>query len=147
MNGFTEFCESKILELSEEAKNLEKNYRQDDAVFVKIKINVYDVCKTVFGVFMKTKPQESFAAEYLKKLDEFREIWSDSKEKAEKFLDSTSQTKKIFEEGEEFLSEETLFHYYYPLETLVYSYQLYFLYGPEGGQVINNDWGYECIVE
>jgi len=67
--------------------------------------------------------------------------------KAKNFLASTSQTKKIFEEGEEFLSEETLFHYYYPLETLVYSYQLFFLYGPEGEQVVNNDWGYECIVE
>jgi len=88
MNGFTEFCEAKILELSEEAKNFEENYRQDDAIFVKIKINVYDVCKTVFGVFMKTKPQESFAEEYIRKLDEFREIWSASKEKAEKFGDS-----------------------------------------------------------
>lgn len=88
MNGFTEYCESKILELSKEAKKLEENYRQDDAVFVKIKINVYDVCKTVFGVFIKTKPQESFAEEYLGKLGEFREIWSASKEKAEKFGDS-----------------------------------------------------------
>ncbi len=88
MKEFENYAESKILELSEEVKNLEKNYRQDDAVFVKIKINVYDVCKTVFGVFLKTKLQESFAAEYLKKLDEFREIWSASKEKAEKFGDS-----------------------------------------------------------
>ncbi len=69
------------------------------------------------------------------------------REKAEKFLDSTTQTKKIFEEGEEFLSEDTMFHYYYPLDTLVYSYQLFFYYGPEDMKVINNDYGYECIVE
>ncbi len=68
------------------------------------------------------------------------------RKKAENFLNSTTQTKRIFEEGEEFLKEETMFHYYYPLEKLVYVYQLYFLYGPEGEQVINNDWGYECFV-
>ena len=69
------------------------------------------------------------------------------REKAENFLETTTQTKKIFEEGEEFLNEETMFHYYYPLDTLVYVYQLYFLYGPEGEQVVNNDWGHECIVK
>ena len=68
------------------------------------------------------------------------------RKKAKNFLETTSQTKRIFEEGEEFLKEETLFHYYYPSDMLVYSYQLYFLYGPEGEQIINNDYGYECIV-
>ena len=67
--------------------------------------------------------------------------------KAENFLETTSQTKKVFEEGEEFLSEETMFHYYYSLDTLVYCYQLYFLYGPEDMKVVNNDYGYECIVK
>ncbi len=69
------------------------------------------------------------------------------REKAKNFLETTTQTKKIFEEGEEFLSEETMFHYHYSLDTLMYCYQLYFLYGPEGEQVVNNDWGYECIVK
>ena len=69
------------------------------------------------------------------------------RKKAENFLETTTQTKRIFEEGEEFLSEETMFHYYYPLEKLVYVYQLYFTYGHEGEKVINNDWGYQCFVE
>lgn len=85
MNGFEDYADSKILELSKEAKNLEENYRQDEANFVKIKINIYEVCKTVFNVFLKTKQKENFFEEYLKKLDEFKEIWSDSKERAEKF--------------------------------------------------------------
>lgn len=68
------------------------------------------------------------------------------REKAKNFLETTTQTKKIFEEGEEFLSEETMFHYYYPLNTLVYVYQLYFLYGPEDMKVINNDYGCQYIV-
>lgn len=68
-------------------------------------------------------------------------------EKAKTFLETTTQTKKIFEEGEEFLKEETMFHYHYSLNTLVYTYQLYFTYNHEGEQVINNDWGCEYIVE
>ncbi|MBE6899653.1 MAG: hypothetical protein E7479_03170 [Ruminococcaceae bacterium] len=69
------------------------------------------------------------------------------RKKAENFLETTTQTKKIFEEDEEFLSEETIFCYEYPSGILKYVYQLYFLEGPEGEQVINNDYGCEWIVE
>ena len=69
------------------------------------------------------------------------------RKKAENFLETTTQTKKIFGEGEEFLSEETMFHYHYSLDTLMYCYQLYFTYNHEGEKVVNNDWGHECIVK
>lgn len=69
------------------------------------------------------------------------------RETARNFLETTTQTKKIFEEGEEFLKEETLFHYHYPSDMLIYSYQLYFYVDMGETKVINNDWGYECIVE
>lgn len=69
------------------------------------------------------------------------------REKAKNFLETTTQTKKIFEENEEFLSEETIFCYEYPTGILKYVYQLYFLEGPEGEQVINNSYGCEWIVE
>ena len=100
MNDFEDYVGSKIFELSEEAKKLEENYRQDEANFVKIRINIYEVCKTVFNVFLKTKQKEDFFEEYLKKLDEFKKIWSDSKEKAEKFGD----LKKIAIEEEKLCS-------------------------------------------
>ena len=69
------------------------------------------------------------------------------REKVRSFLESTTQTKKIFEEGEEFLKEETLFHYHYPSDMLIYCYQLYFYVDMGETKVINNDWGYECIVK
>lgn len=69
------------------------------------------------------------------------------REKVRSFLESTTQTKKIFEEGEEFLEEETLFHYHYPSDMLIYCYQLYFYVDMGETKVINNDYGYECIVE
>lgn len=88
MDMFNDYIETKIKELSAESKKLEENYRQDDAVFVKIKNNVYEICKTVFGVFRKTKSEEAFYGEYMKKLDEFEKTWSDSAEKAKQFGDS-----------------------------------------------------------
>lgn len=88
MNGFSEYIEKRIKELSEEEKRLEESYRQDDAVFVKIKSNVYDVCRTVFGVFEKIKPEASLYNEYIKKLDEFEKTWSDSAKKAKEFGDA-----------------------------------------------------------
>lgn len=69
------------------------------------------------------------------------------RENARNFLESTTQTKRIFEEGEEFLEEETLFHYHYPSDMLIYCYQLYFYVDMGETKVINNDWGYECIVK
>ena len=87
MNMFNDYIETRIRELSYEAKKLEENYRQDDAVFAKIKINVFDVCKTVFGVFSKVKPENTLYNEYIKKLDEFEKAWSDSAAKAKEFGD------------------------------------------------------------
>ena len=96
MDMFTDYLEAKIEKLKKEASELEKNYRQDDAVFVKIRINVYDVCKTVFGVFKKVKSEDSLCVEYIRKLDEFEKTWSDSLEKAKEFGD----LKKIAAEEE-----------------------------------------------
>ena len=87
MENFINYLEENIENLEKEAKNLDENYRHDDAVFVKIKINVYDVCKTVFTVFKKVKPEALLYNEYIKKLEEFEKAWSDSAEKAKKFGD------------------------------------------------------------
>lgn len=87
MNQFSDYIESKINELSEKEKNFVEDYRKDDAVFIKIERNVYDVCKTVFGVFKKVKQEKSFYGEYLEKLGEFEKTWSDSAEKAKEFGD------------------------------------------------------------
>ena len=87
MNQFNKYIETKIRELSENEKKLMENYRQDDAIFVKMKINVYDICKTIFGVFKKVKPEDRLNEEFMKKLDEFEKTWSESAEKASQFGD------------------------------------------------------------
>ncbi|MBR2042610.1 MAG: hypothetical protein IJ945_09620 [Oscillospiraceae bacterium] len=67
--------------------------------------------------------------------------------KVENFENTTTQTKKIFEEGEEFLSEEVHYNYYYNIDKLVYVYQLYFYVGTGSEKVVNNDYGCEYIIE
>lgn len=67
-------------------------------------------------------------------------------ERVEIFEKSTTQEKKIFEEGEEFLSEDVQYNYYYNLDTLVYCYQLFFYENTEIGPVINNDYASEYII-
>ena len=94
MFGFNEYIETKIKELSAETDNFEKSYRHDDAVFVKIKINVYDICKTVFEAFKKVTEKDNLYDRYINKLDEFKTAWSLSMEKAKEFGDM----KKVAEE-------------------------------------------------
>ena len=88
MEDFIEYLEEKIESLKKETEKFNENYRQDDAVFVKIKMNVYNVCKTVFEVFKKVKPESALYNEYIMKLDEFEENWSKSADKAKEFGDA-----------------------------------------------------------
>ena len=67
----------------------------------------------------------------------------------EEFKSNTIQEKKEFTENEEFLSEDTKYIYYYNIDELQYTYQLYFYvqYGddPEH-KVINNEYGTEYVI-
>lgn len=65
------------------------------------------------------------------------------------FKNNIIQEKKEFLENEEFLSEDTKYIYYYNVDELRYTYQLYFYvkYGdnPEH-KVVNNDYGCEYVI-
>ena len=54
------------------------------------------------------------------------------------------QEKKTLKDDEEFYGETTKYVYYYGVDKLVYSYQLFFKYGELG--VINNDYGTTYII-
>lgn len=68
-------------------------------------------------------------------------------ERVTKFESKTTQEKKIFGEGEEFLSEDIGYSFYYNIDTLIYTYQLFFYLDTELGKVINNDYGSEYIID
>lgn len=65
------------------------------------------------------------------------------------FKNNIIQEKKEFSENEEFLSEETKYIYYYNIDELRYTYQLYFYvnYGDNlEHKVVNNDYGCEYVI-
>ena len=65
------------------------------------------------------------------------------------FKNNTIQEKKEFSKNEEFLSEDTKYIYYYNVDELRYTYQLYFYVkhgdNPEH-KVVNNDYGCEYVI-
>ncbi len=95
MENYIDWLDSAVSKLKEEQKELENSSRADEANFAKVRINVLEICKTVFGVFKKVKTPEEFDVEYLKKLAELREAWEDSRRKA----DEHGDVKKSIVEG------------------------------------------------
>lgn len=50
MEKFIKFIEQTIETLQKEEKALAESARKDEANLVRIKMNIYDICKTVYGV-------------------------------------------------------------------------------------------------
>ncbi|MGN0628892.1 MAG: hypothetical protein ACI4IW_04615 [Oscillospiraceae bacterium] len=95
MENYMDWLDSAVLKLKKEQQELENSSRADEANFAKVRINVLEICKTVFGVFKKVKTPEEFDAEYLKKFAELRKTWEESRCKA----DEHGDVKKSIVEG------------------------------------------------
>ena len=67
--------------------------------------------------------------------------------RADNFLRTHTQEKKILEEEERLLEEQTTIAYYYNIDKLVYTYALFFEYRDDELWLINNDYGSEYIIE
>lgn len=61
--------------------------RQDEAVFARIRYNVYDVCATVHGALQQAKG-DAFPAAYEAKLHELERTWSAAWDKAAHYADA-----------------------------------------------------------
>lgn len=61
-------------------------------------------------------------------------------EEIEKFESMYEQQKKEFSSNEEFISEETYYTYFYNLDKLVYTYQLFFYENIDSEKIINNSY-------
>lgn len=85
LNGW---FEKQMAACGDEQKKLLFDDRADEANLMKVKANVFEICKTVFGVFKKVKPADKFAEEYLKKLEEFKTLWEASRKKADEHGDT-----------------------------------------------------------
>lgn len=111
MEQFVTFVDESIEKLRAEEKQLAESHRKDEANLVRIKMNIYDVCKTVYGVCARIPAKKEMGKEemqttgkwqgiarcgvvsqldgdadtvqlYLKKLEELPKNWKESLEKA-----------------------------------------------------------------
>ena len=120
MEQFISFIDDTIEKLRAEEKRLAEGHRKDEANLVRIKMNIYDVCKTIYGVCARMPAKKEMAKEefrttgkwqgiarcgvvselngsadtvqlYLKKLDELPKNWKESLEKAKAHGDVEKQ--------------------------------------------------------
>ncbi len=87
MNNYITYLEEAIKELQKEEETLIMASRKDEANFIKIKINICDICKTIYNVTAKTKSGTALKEEYLRQLTRLPENWKISLEKAKEHGD------------------------------------------------------------
>ena len=80
MKEFIEYLTQKIEAGKKDIAGLEAEGRQDDADFAKVRVNIYDVCRTVTNA-LKERPGFGTAA-VRARLDGFSESWGTALEKA-----------------------------------------------------------------
>ncbi len=87
MEQFITYIDENVEKLQQEEKALAASDRKDEANLVKIRINVYGICKTVFGVAEKQSAGELLKEDYPKRLTKLSENWKVSYEKAKEHND------------------------------------------------------------
>ena len=81
MEKFIQYLDERIEASKAEIEALEAAGRQDDAVFAKVRLNIYDVCKTVTGVHLK--PTGGGVNAIKSMLERFRTQWGEALQKAQ----------------------------------------------------------------
>ena len=84
---FIEYIDNKIQELENEDMLLEKENRKDEANFSKIKINICEICKTLYNVSKKGPNGQSAKEFYIQKLEKLCMEWNASRDKAKEHND------------------------------------------------------------
>ena len=90
MNDFLTYLDQLKKQFEEEEQSLICAQRKDEANFAKIKVNICDICKTLYQVSLKkAENREAFIEEYLRQLTRLPENWKISYEKAKEHGDAT----------------------------------------------------------
>lgn len=85
MKEFMAYLDNKITEGKAEIAALETGGRKDDANFARVRMNIYDVCRTVSRT-LADKPGAGTGA-IKAQLDRFRAVWGEALEKAKQHDD------------------------------------------------------------
>ena len=113
MEAYIRKLDAYLADLQAQEKALAEKNCLDESNFLKIRINIVNVCKTVCQVMWKTEAEEKRAEAYLQKLSSFSRSWQEAREKAEKYgredqamiesikLDTLQTARNMFEEMKE----------------------------------------------
>lgn len=82
MNKYISYLEKTISELQKEESLLAATNRKDEANFIKIKINICDICKTIYNVSARSNQGEALKEEYIRQLTRLPENWKITLDKA-----------------------------------------------------------------
>lgn len=90
MSEFVICMEERIGDCKQRAIKLSKDGRTEESVFENIRINIYEIFKTVFSAAEKNcgKNESALQNFFLQKLEQIPENWKASYERAEKHGDS-----------------------------------------------------------
>lgn len=91
MEQYIAYLNETITALQVEEQDLIRSERKDDANFIRIKINICDICRTIYNVSAKTYSGVALKEEYIRQLTRLPENWKISLDKAKEHGD----TKKI----------------------------------------------------
>lgn len=89
MSKYIEYLDETVNELKKEEDELINTSRKDEANFIKIKINICDICKTIYNVSEKTNSGVALNEEYIRQLTRLPENWKMSLDKAKEHGDTT----------------------------------------------------------
>lgn len=84
---FIAYINDSVAKFLQEEKSLAESDRKDESNLVKIRINVYGICKSIYESFAKIKEGEAFQEEYVRKLTDLSQSWKTSYEKAKEHHD------------------------------------------------------------
>ena len=82
MEQFITYIDETVKILQEKERELAQSDRKDEANMVKIRINIYGVCRTIYDVVLRTCAPENAKEAYLQKLEHLPDNWKASLEKA-----------------------------------------------------------------
>ena len=92
---FLDYIDNKIQGLKDEEVRLKNSDRKDEANLAKVKINICEICKTLYNVSQKELGGQKAREFYLQKLDKLSSEWKASLDMAKKHGDIE---KKIIED-------------------------------------------------
>lgn len=93
MQEFVKYIEESVEKLEREEKMLADSDRKDEANLVKIRINIYGICKTVWQVVVQGQAKDDAGTEnslsdvYLQRMASVSRNWRVSYEKAKEYND------------------------------------------------------------